>query len=162
MSIHYFFGTAAAPFTRAHQKIVEDILAESPLNVVYVAITDHDYKEIVMPFRLRQGIVEANLADYIMKGRVRLLRQNERTYKFLSSLHDWMDYIVVGEDEWKDLKAGRWHHSIELLHCWEWKVVPRLENAISSTKVRELLKAGASYEELKDYITEKTYSILQQ
>lgn len=161
MSIHYFFGLAAAPFTKAHQKIIQDILDEDQMNVVYVAITDHDYKEISMPWVLRRRIVEANLEEQVKQGRVKILKQTERTYKFLSSLHDWMDYVVVGEDEWRDLKAGKWHYSAELLNGWRWKVVPRPEDSVSSTKVRELLKAGASYEKLKDFITEKTFSLLQ-
>ncbi len=159
--IHYFFGLAASPFTKAHQRIIEDILAENEQNKVYVAITDHDYKSISMPWTLREKIVEANLIDYIAAGRVVILKQTERTYRFLSSLHDWMDYVVVGQDEWNDLKAGKWHYSTELLNCWKWKVIPRAADGISSSKVRELLDKGCRrYEEFKDLITKKTFNLL--
>jgi len=159
--IHYFFGLAAAPFTRAHQRIIEDILAENEQNKVYVAITEHDYKTITLPWNLRERIVEANLVEQIAAGRVVILKQTERTYRFLSSLHDWMDYVVVGEDEWNDLKAGKWHYSTELLNCWKWKVIPRATDSISSSKVRELLDKGCRrYDEFKELITRKTFDLL--
>lgn len=156
--IHYFYGTAANPFTLAHENIIRYILQLDKNNKVYIGITDHDYKTFEYPFELRKKIVEDNLED--LKDRIVILRQDQRTYKFLSSLHDMIDYIVVGEDEWKDLKDGKWLYSNELFNCWKWKVMPRL-NAISSTKVRELIKKDATYEDLSWMISKKTYDILK-
>jgi len=159
--IHYFFGLAANPFTKAHQRIIERILEEDPLNKLYVAITDHAYKEVdlMLPFDLRQSIVEANLSDYIRDGRVVLMRQTKRTYEFLSETWDMMDYIVVGEDEWESLKAGEWMYSAELMHTYKFKVIARNDD-VSSSEVRKLLKNGAAFDKLEHYITKKTYDLL--
>lgn len=158
--MHYFYGTAAAPFTRAHEAIVRSILEKDETNRVYVAVTDHGYKEVSLPWVLRAKTAEVNLEDCIEAGRVLLLKQDERTYAFLSKLHDWMDVIVVGEDEWLSLQAGEWHYSDELLSSWQWKVFPR-RDGVSSSEVRKLLASGASYEQVKHLITEKTWDVLQ-
>ena len=159
--IHFFYGLAANPLTLAHQKIVHEILDESPENKVYLGLTDHDYKKIELPYQLRERIVRANFRDEISSGRLVILKQDQRTYKFLSSLHDMMDYVLVGTDEWNDLKAGKWHFSAELLRCWKWREVPRTDG-VSSTKVRELMKQGVGYSMLKGMISRETYDLARE
>jgi len=158
--IHYFYGLAANPLTLAHQKIVKDLLDESSDAKVYLAITDHEYKDIEIPFDVRKKTVEENFKDEIKAGRVVVLKQDERTYRFLSSLWSWMDYIVIGTDEWDDLKAGKWEFSTELMNTWKFKIFTRKPGAISSTEARKHLQEGASYEEVSGLISQTTYDLL--
>ena len=155
---NYFFGLAANPFTKAHHKVITDILKDDPKGKVFIGLTDHDYKHIDMPWSARNEVLEAELKDLIDAGKVEIYRQNKRSYEFLSNIWDHIDYVVVGQDEWDDLKAGKWHHSQELLDGWKWKVFPR-EDGVSSTKVRELLRKGADYDEMKDLISEQVYEM---
>ena len=68
--------------------------------------------------------------------------------------------MVIGEDEWKDLKAGKWHYSNDILNTYNILTIPRTDD-VSSSKVRELLKENVGKDELLKYITETTYNILK-
>ena len=98
--------------------------------------------------------------DYTLGGRYKVIKQTERTWKFLQEKLKLTNNvtIVVGEDEWNDLKAGKWHYSNELLNTYNFKVIPRTNN-ISSSKVREIIK---NFNELTNYITKETYEILKR
>lgn len=154
---HYFYGLAADPFTLTHERIIRELLKDKQAKV-FIGLTDHDYKNFTFPYELRKMIIESNLED--IKDRVEIVRQNARTYRFLCGLHDKIDAIVVGEDEWKDLNDGKWMFSNELLTGWEWKVIPRTDG-VSSTEVRRLIATAAEFSELKNLISEKTFNFLK-
>lgn len=155
--MNYFYGLAANPFTKAHAYIIAKRLYSSvePSNI-YIGITDHDYKNIEMPFELRKSFVVDEFKPFIDEGIVTVLKQDQRTYKFLTSLDVKIDIIIIGEDEWADLKAGNWHYSDKILDTWKIEVEKR-SDGISSTKVRELIKAGCSYKDVESMITEDVY-----
>lgn len=157
----FLFGTAANPLTLAHQKIVQEILGESRMNKVVLALADHDYKKIAIPYIIREKIVRANFSKETKEGRVEVVRQDQRTFKFLESFPEKVDTVVVGEDEWKDLNEGKWHYSKELLSGWRWRVVPRTDG-VSSSKVRALLEQGVGYGLLKGLVSRTTFDILKK
>lgn len=156
-TMNYFYGLAANPFTIAHDRIILSKMFDSrEPNKVYVGITEHDYKSIELPYDLRKSLVEHELTPFIESGAVVVLKQDQRTYKFLTSLDVKIDTIIIGEDEWEDLKAGKWHYSNEILNTWKIEVIER-SDGISSTKVREMIKNGCSYEDIKHMISEDVF-----
>lgn len=168
----YFYGGAFNPMTNAHLEIIKIILKDIKDNDTFIlAITNHDYKSYTYDYNTRLKIVLENLKlidfNFTLGGKYQLVKQTKRTWKFLQENliipknHIKNITIVVGEDEWNDLNAGKWHYSKDLLNTYNFKVIPRTNN-ISSTKVRELLKNNASFNELQNYITKETYDILKE
>jgi len=160
----YFYGGAFNPMTISHLEIIKSILKDLKEDEkLVIGITEHDYKTYDLDFELRKMIVMNNLmaidADYALGKTIQILKQNQRTWKFFHTLPYQDITMVVGEDEWNDLKEGKWHYSKEILNTYKIKVIPRVDN-ISATKVRELIKNKASKEELLKYITKETYSLL--
>lgn len=152
----YFYGLAANPLTLSHESIVKRLLGEG--GEVVIGVTDHDYKKIDMPFSIRKQMVDEVFAEEIAEKRIEVVKQDKRTWAFLSDLPQKIDVIVMGEDEWRDLRAGKWRHAEELLRTYDFKVIPRADG-VSSTEARKLLKADASYEEMKDLVSESVYKL---
>lgn len=163
----YFYGGAFNPMTKTHLDIIKNILNEmKETDQLIVAITDHDYKTYDYDFNTRKQIVLENLKDigfdYTLGGRFQVIKQDQRTWRFLHTIKIDDDLtLVVGEDEWNDLKAGKWHYSDKILNTYKIRIIPRTDD-ISATKVRELIKSNASKNELLKYITEITYKMLNK
>ena len=131
-----------------------------------IVIIDNDYKNYDYDYNTRLHIVLKNLKyagfNDTLGGRVQLIKQDRRTWKFLNEVLNIKNNLtlVIGEDEWNDLKNYKWHHSKDILDLYKIKVIPRT-NDISSSKVRELLRNKANFDELQKYITKETYNILK-
>lgn len=163
----YFYGGAFNPITKAHIDIIKNILDNmKDEDSMIIAITDHDYKNYDYDYNTRLHIVLKNLKyagfNDTLGGRVKLIKQDRRTWKFLNEVLNIKNNLtlVIGEDEWNDLKNYKWHYSKDILNLYKIKVIPRT-NDISSSKVRELLQNKASFDELQKYITKETYNILK-
>ena len=154
----YFYGGAFNPMTLSHLEIIKFIINKLNINdKLIIGITSHDYKIYEFDFKLRKRILKENLKQYT---NIEIIKQDQRTWKFFHTLPYKDITMVIGEDEWKDLKAGKWHYSNEILNTYKIITIPRV-NDISATKVRELLKNNASKDELLKYITEETYKIIR-
>jgi nicotinic acid mononucleotide adenylyltransferase len=163
MNKTYFYGGAFNPLTNSHIEIINTILNEmNNDDLLIIGITDHDYKTFQFSYDIRYFIVKQNCLTYCNHPykRIKLIKQDKRTWQFLNELMYKNYVLVIGEDEYIDLKNGKWFYSKEILDNFELKVIPR-NNGISSTKVRELLKNNATFEELKEYISDITYQILK-
>lgn len=167
----YFYGGAFNPLTLTHQKIIDNLVSELKLNgctddndILHIGVTFHDYKECKFDKDLRIKFVKSFMdKNYIDKFGWEISLQNERTWDYLHRVYvdDVQKYItiIMGEDEYNDLKAGKWHHTDDILNTYQIKVIPR-NDGVSSTKVRELIN-NKKYEELKKYISDDTYQILK-
>lgn len=162
----YFYGGAFNPMTLAHLEIIKDIIQNMNLqDILIIGITDHSYKQFKYDYDLRYKIVYYNVLKYINPpiNKIKIVKQDKRTWNFLNQ-DDMKKYfpitLVLGEDEYNDLKDNKWHYSKDILNTYSIKIIPRTNN-ISSTKVRELFDNNASYNELKNYITEETYEIIK-
>lgn len=161
MSKIYFYGGAFNPLTNSHMKIIKSILNEMNIeDLLIIGITDHDYKTFQYDYKLRENILKNNCLQYCLypNKRIKLIKQDKRTWQFLNELGYNNYVLVIGEDEYIDLKDGKWHNSENILNTFEIKVIPR-NDGISSSKVRELLNNN-NFEEAKKYISEITANIL--
>ena len=154
----YFYGGAFNPMTRSHLKIIKYIVNLLEDGKLVIGITSHDYKTYEFDYELRKRIVEDNIKEF--SDKIEIVKQDQRTWKFFQTLPYKQITMVIGEDEWKDLKAGKWHYSNDILNTYNILTIPRTDD-VSSSKVRELLKENAGKNELLKYITEITYNILK-
>lgn len=163
----YFYGGAFNPMTLAHLEIINNILNEMDNDDwLTIGITEHDYKTFDYSYSIREYILTQNLLKYATPPfkHVRILKQDKRTWNFLHEIFDEEKQknivLVIGEDEYNDLKDKKWHYSKEILSTYQIKTISRTNN-ISATKVRELIAKNADFKELKKYITKTTYNILK-
>lgn len=168
----YFYGGAFNPLTLAHQQIIDNLVDELHLgnwndpenDILVIAITSHDYKNYEFNKELRNKFVKSYMdLKYLDKFGWEITYQDKRTWEFLHNLFvkDVQKDItlIIGQDEYDDLKDGKWHHSDEILNTYKLKVIPRTDD-ISSTKVRELIKTK-QLAELNKYIGKTTEELLK-
>ena len=126
MNKTYFYGGAFNPMTNSHMKIIQSVLSEMDKDdLLIVGITDHDYKSFQFNYELREKIVFENCLTYCNypNKRVKIIKQDKRTWRFLNELGYKNYVLVIGEDEYIDLKDGKWHHSEDILNSFEIKVI---------------------------------------
>ena len=113
----YFYGGAFNPMTLSHLKIIKNIFQEmSKDDLLVIGITDHDYKTFEFDYSLRFSIVFENLNAIKDKKNFKILKQNQRTWKFLNdNFKNDRIKLVIGQDEYEDLKAGKWHYYNEYI-----------------------------------------------
>ena len=112
------------------------------------------------PESLARLIDNAKIQSVEFSNKIEIIKQDQRTWKFFQTLPYKQITMVIGEDEWKDLKAGKWHYSNDILNTYNILTIPRTDD-VSSSKVRELLKKNVDKNELLKYITKTTYNILK-
>jgi nicotinic acid mononucleotide adenylyltransferase len=167
----YFYGGAFNPLTLTHQKIIDTIISDLSLNgcfdkndILHIGVTFHDYKNYEFDKDLRMKFVKGYMdSNYLDKFGWEVSFQDERTWNYLHKVYtdDAQNYItlIMGQDEYDDLKAGKWHQSDDILNTYNIKVIPRTDG-VSSSKVRELIK-NKQFDEVKKYVSDKTFDILK-
>lgn len=167
----YFYGGAFNPLTKAHQKIMDDLVNKMDLkqDKLIIGITSYQDKTYSYADQVRYDMVYnymfnkyVPLIEKQIFVKWQVLYQYTRTYEYLHKLFPNDEIcIVVGEDEWKDLNDKKWEYSDELLNEYKFEVILRTDN-ISSTKVRELLDNTVDYSQLEKYITKEVYDIIKK
>ena len=148
--------------TLAHLEIINIILKQMNTDdLLYIGITEHDYKRFDYDYDLRKDVITKNLLSHsIPEKHIKLVKQDKRTWNFLHERFNEQQQknivLILGEDEYNDLLNNVWHYSSDILNTYQIKVIPRTNN-ISATKVRELIKQHADWNILKQYITKETY-----
>jgi nicotinic acid mononucleotide adenylyltransferase len=166
----YYYGGGFDPFTKAHAKIIDTVVNwMSPGDVFYIGVTTvEDYKKYTYDFSKRYEIIyshmfETYLTPKLFKFKWQLLNQFDNTWNFL---HKFLPEekqkeicLVIGADEYHDLSEKKWEHSDDILNTYLIRTINRVDS-ISATKVRELLANNATWDDLKNYITENTFKYL--
>lgn len=165
MSKIYFYGGAFNPFTIAHQQIIDNLINElKGDDILHIGITSHDYKTYEFDKNFRLEIVKSYMnSKYLGKFNWEVSFQDERTWNYLHKIYvkEVQNNIVLimGQDEYDDLKTGKWHRSDDILDTYNIKVIPRTDD-VSSSKVRELIR-NKQFNEVKKYVGDKTFDILK-
>ena len=159
--MNIFYGGAFNPPTKAHIDIIRKI-SMNPDDKVVVGITDHDYKQTNYTYEQRIEMMRIAMQCHARRmTEITLVRQYARTWRFLASCDTIpkIDAIVVGEDEWNDIRERKWQYSSTLLENYNFIVIPR-KDFISSTSVRDFIAQGRSYDEqIACYIDEPVYEL---
>ena len=134
--MHYIFGSWFDPFTKAHEAILKALQKKvlTKDDKLIVCVTANDEKQDRTPVEERYALVEKDLKA--KKIAHTLVVQPNRMYDFLhSKLFDNVPYsditVVIGEDEFDALIAGKWKYSETLMKNYHFIVFRREKDSIT-------------------------------
>ena len=181
--MHYIFGSWFDPFTHAHEAIIKAVKKRMRAgDKLHILVTDNDEKTNRTPAGARKQMVKVALASKNVDYDIDI--QTNRMYEYL-----WVNYrqvdpneitIVIGDDEWKSLVAGKWLYSNRLLNTYKFLVFARdaavaykqanctiVDNlkteGISSSAVREIFRVNPEchYKDVQKYISKVVFNFIR-
>lgn len=134
--MYYIFGSWFDPFTKAHKAILKTLQKKvlTKNDNLVICVTVNDEKQNRTPVEERYALVEKDLNA--KKIPHTLVVQPNRMYDFLHgeffyNVNSFDITIVIGEDEFDDLMAGKWKYSQSLLKNYRFIVFKRASDAIT-------------------------------
>ena len=181
--MHYIFGSWFDPFTHAHEAIIKAVKKRMRTgDKLHILVTDNDEKTNRTPAGVRMQMVRVALASKNVDYDIDI--QTNRMYEYL-----WVNYrqvdpneitVVIGDDEWKSLVAGKWLYSNRLLNTYRFLVFARdvpvaykqanctiVDNSktkgISSSAVREIFRLNPEchYKDVQKYISKVVFNFIR-
>ena len=181
--MHYIFGSWFDPFTHAHEAIIKAVKKRMRAgDKLHILVTDNDEKTNRTPAGVRMQMVRVALASKNVDYDIDI--QTNRMYEYL-----WVNYrqvdpneitVVIGDDEWKSLVAGKWLYSNRLLNTYRFLVFARdvpvayrqanctiVDNSktkgISSSAVREIFRLNPEchYKDVQKYISKVVFNFIR-
>lgn len=159
------FGGAFNPPHVGHASVIRSVLDRDDVDAVWVVPSaNHPLKPKLPSFDWRCRLVRAMIQD-VGDSRVSLSRVEERLpapcysltlLDYLSNMHPDMSFkLIIGEDNLRI--KDQWHGFDDLVARHGLIIVPRADEAVSSTEVRRRLDAGLDASEL---LTPSVYNLL--
>ena len=182
--MHYIFGSWFDPFTHGHEEIIKTVKKKMRAgDKLHILVTDNDEKTNRTPVEFRKQMVTAALASKNVKYDIDI--QTNRMHEYL-----WVKYrqydpkditIVMGDDEWQSLVAGKWLYSNRLLTTYNFLVFARGTDEIaykqanctvvnnvknwdvSSSAVREIFRTNPDchYKDVQKYISKVVFNVIK-
>ena len=167
----FFFGGAFDPLTKFHEKIIMKLDSQLEDNdILLIGVSSVvNYKNYMLPVNDRLDMIHDFINNHCSHN-VLVIEQKERTYDFIKNLDKKWDkfwghdrvFVVIGDDEWRDLHDKRnWAHSEELLEECLFITIPR-GNEPSSTTARKLLNENAFDEALSEILSENVINVCRK
>lgn len=183
--MNYIFGSWFDPFTHAHEAIIKAVKKKMHANdKLYILVTDNDEKSGRTPAEIRKEMVKTALAAKNIRYELDI--QKVRMYEYL-----WLYFrdcdpkditIVIGGDEWKNLQAGKWFRSNQLLTTYNFLVFerdglvtysrktpcPTVDSVdfedVSSSAVREIFRTNPEchYKDVQKYISKVVFNFIRK
>ena len=181
--MHYIFGSWFDPFTHAHEAIIKAIKKRMRAgDKLHILVTDNDEKTNRTPAGVRMQMVRVALASKNVDYDIDI--QTNRMYEYLWDNYRQVDpneiTVVIGDDEWKSLVAGKWLYSNSLLNTYRFLVFARdmpvaykqanctiVDNGktkgISSSAVREIFRLNPEchYKDVQKYISKVVFNFIR-
>lgn len=182
--MHYIFGSWFDPFTHAHETIIKTLKKKMRAgDKLHILVTDNDEKTNRTPAEVRKEMVTVALASKNIDYDIDI--QKNRMYEYLWAKYRQYDSkditIVMGDDEWESLAAGKWMYSARLLNNYRFLVFARdhevaykqenctiIDNinteGISSSTVREIFRRNPEchYKDVQKYISKVVFNFIRQ
>lgn len=164
----YYFGSAFNPITLAHQEILDKIISKvnGYKDVVVIGVTTYNYQDLEFESGIRYEMAFQYMSKkYGVTINWKVYYQFAKTWEYLHKIFKEEEQhnicLVIGQDEYDDLKEGKWEHSEDILNTYQIKVIPRTNN-ISSSKVRDLFESNndIKFEDVQEFITKDIYEFL--
>lgn len=182
--MHYIFGSWFDPFTHGHEEIIKTVKKKMRAgDKLHILVTDNDEKTNRTPVEFRKQMVTAALASKNVNYDIDI--QTNRMHEYL-----WVKYrqydpkditIVMGDDEWRSLVAGKWLYSNRLLTTYNFLVFARgteeiaykqanctvVNNVknwdVSSSAVREIFRTNPDchYKDVQKYISKVVFNVIK-
>lgn len=191
--MYYIFGSWFDPFTKAHEAILKTlqkrVLAKN--DSLVICVTANDEKQNRTPVEERYALVEKDLSA--KKIPHTLVIQPNRMYDFLhgeffENVNSFDVTIVIGQDEFDDLLAGKWKYSASLLKNYRFIVFYRKKDSsttynyytknlsvdficidpefddVSSSEVREIFRRNPEchYKDVQKHISRPVFEYIKE
>ena len=139
--MYYIFGSWFDPFTKAHEAILKTLQKKvlTKNDSLVVCVTANDEKQNRTPVEERYALVEKDLNA--KKIPHTLVIQPNRMYDFLhgeffENVNSFDVTIVIGQDEFDALLAGKWKYSMSLLKNYRFIVFRREKDSVTMYNTR--------------------------
>lgn len=139
--MYYIFGSWFDPFTKAHEAILKTLQKKvlTKNDSLVICVTANDEKQNRTPVEERYALVEKDLNA--KKIPHTLVIQPNRMYDFLHSeffenVNSFDVTIVIGQDEFDALLAGKWKYSTSLLKNYRFIVFSREKDGVTMYNVK--------------------------
>ena len=139
--MYYIFGSWFDPFTKAHEAILKTLQKQvlTKNDSLVICVTANDEKQNRTPVEERYALVEKDLNA--KKIPHTLVIQPNRMYDFLhgeffENVNSFDVTIVIGQDEFDALLAGKWKYSMSLLKNYRFIVFKREKDSVTMYNTR--------------------------
>ena len=139
--MYYIFGSWFDPFTKAHEAILKTLQKKvlTKNDSLVICVTANDEKQNRTPVEERYALVEKDLNA--KKIPHTLVIQPNRMYDFLhgeffENVNSFDVTIVIGQDEFDALLAGKWKYSMSLLKNYRFIVFKREKDSVTMYNTR--------------------------
>ena len=139
--MYYIFGSWFDPFTKAHEAILKTLQKKvlTKNDSLVICVTANDEKQNRTPVEERYALVEKDLNA--KKIPHTLVIQPNRMYDFLhgeffENVNSFDVTIVIGQDEFDALLAGKWKYSMSLLKNYRFIVFRREKDSVTMYNTR--------------------------
>lgn len=139
--MYYIFGSWFDPFTKAHEAILKTLQKKvlTKNDTLVICVTANDEKQNRTPVEERYALVEKDLNA--KKIPHTLVIQPNRMYDFLhgeffEGVNSFDVTIVIGQDEFDALLAGKWKYSMSLLKNYRFIVFKREKDSVTMYNTR--------------------------
>ena len=139
--MYYIFGSWFDPFTKAHEAILKTLQKKvlTKNDSLVICVTANDEKQNRTPVEERYALVEKDLNA--KKIPHTLVIQPNRMYDFLhgeffENVNSFDVTIVIGQDEFDALLAGKWKYSMSLLKNYRFIVFSREKEGVTMYNVK--------------------------
>ena len=161
-----FFGGCFNPPSNIHIELAKKVLQENNLDsVIFVPVGDFYQKEELLDFENRVNMLRLSIGkeeklgieDY--EGKVKKKLYATDIFEALSEKYKNDDiYYIMGSDNFE--KMPNWKNYEEIKDKYKYIVVKRDEQDISSTGIRNMIKAGD--EKARDILNEDVYEHIKK
>ena len=139
--MYYIFGSWFDPFTKAHEAILKTLQKKvlTKNDSLVICVTANDEKQNRTPVEERYALVEKDLNA--KKIPHTLVIQPNRMYDFLhgeffENVNSFDVTIVIGQDEFDAMLAGKWKYSMSLLKNYRFIVFKREKDSVTMYNTR--------------------------
>ena len=139
--MYYIFGSWFDPFTKAHEAILKTLQKKvlTKNDSLVICVTANDEKQNRTPVEERYALVEKDLNA--KKIPHTLVIEPNRMYDFLhgeffENVNSFDVTIVIGQDEFDALLAGKWKYSMSLLKNYRFIVFKREKDSVTMYNTR--------------------------
>lgn len=159
-----FFGGCFNPPTNIHIELANNLIKQAKLDeVIFVPVNDYYKKDNLVPATDRLRMLSLALKDFENLSVDDIeLKENRKLYasdifelikeKYLGNKL----YMIMGSDNFN--KMPKWKNYDSIKDLYNYIVIDRNENDISSTKIRQMIKE--SNRNVKEYLHEDVYKYI--
>ena len=160
-----FFGGCFNPPTNIHINIANNLIKEGKLDkVVFVPVNNYYQKTELSDAKQRLDMIKLAIEDY---SKLEVddfeIKENRKLYavdvfeKIYNKFKNEKEiYFLMGSDNYN--KMPQWKNYDKIKDKYNYIVIDRDENEVSSTQIREMIKSGSK--KVMEYLPKEVYNYI--